>query len=264
MRPSRLLHLLRLCVLIPAALWALAAAAHPDGPHGPAHGQRKSVVLVHGAFADGSCWSEVIRLLQAQGVSVVSVQNPLASLAGDVAATQRVIEQQTAPVVLVAHSWGGMVITEAGVHPKVAALVYVAAFAPDVGESVAQLLQPYPAPEWLGGIVQDSAGYQTLDEPTFLRHFAPDLPNRQARALSAAQGPTFGGTLVERTNFAAWRTKPTTYLLAEDDRIIPPLLQQAMAARASGTTTRLDAGHLLMLNRPARVAQAILAAVHAR
>jgi pimeloyl-ACP methyl ester carboxylesterase len=257
MKPS----ILRRTLALLAALWLSALPAHSiEARHGPG-GHDKTVVLVHGAFADGSCWSEVIRLLQGHGVKVVSVQNPLASLSGDVSATHRVVDQQTTPVVLVAHSWGGVVITEAGMNPKVTSLVYVAAFAPDVGDSVFGLLQAFPRPPWLAGIVQDSGGYQTLGEETFLNYFAPGLPLRQARTLFAVQGPTFGGTLTDRTSMAAWRSKPSTYVVAEDDQIIPPELQRAMASRIRARTTSVAAGHLVILTHPAKVAQAILAAV---
>jgi pimeloyl-ACP methyl ester carboxylesterase len=224
----------------------------------------KTVVMVHGAFADGSCWADVIRILQARGVNVVAVQNPLVSLAGDAAAAQRIIDQQTQPVVLVGHSWGGVVITEAGVNPKVTALVYVAAFGPDVGESVYSLLQAYPAPAWLSGIVQDAAGFQTLNRDTFLNAFAPDLPARQAQTLFAVQGPTFGGTLFETATMTAWRSKPSWYVVADDDQIIPPALQRSMASRMRARTSSAPASHLVILSHPEKVARAILEAVRAR
>jgi pimeloyl-ACP methyl ester carboxylesterase len=244
-------------VALAGALWlgALPVQAAADAD--------KTVVLVHGAFADGSCWSDVIRLLQARGVNVVSVQNPLVSLAGDVAATNRVLDQQKSPVVLVAHSWGGVVVTEAGVHPRVSALVYAAAFAPDIGNSVYGLLQAYPVPPWLGGIDEDGGGYQTLNREAFLTWFAPDLPTRQAQGLFAVQGPTFKGTLFETTTAAAWRSKPAWYVVAENDQIIPPDLQRDMAGRISARTSTVPAGHLVMLSHPARVVQAILAALRA-
>lgn len=245
---------LLLCLLAAPALRAATPSAAPE----------KTVVLVHGAFADGSCWVDVIRLLQAAGVKVVAVQNPLASLAGDVAAVQRVVNQQTTPVVLVAHSWGGMVATEAGVNPKVESLVYVAAFAPEVGQSIASMLAAYPPAPWAGELQADEAGFLTMPMATFLRDFAPDLPLRQAQALQAVQGPTFQATLGEAVTQAAWQSKPARYLVAEDDRIIPPDLQRQMAARMGARTTRLAAGHLLMLSHPAVVAQAILAAVRGR
>lgn len=224
----------------------------------------RTVVLVHGAFADGSCWSEVIRLLQAAGVKVVSVQNPLTSLAADVIATQRVINQQGTPVVLVGHSWGGMVITEAGNHPKVSSLVYVAAFAPDVGSSAAALLQPYPPAPWLADTVADEAGNLTLSQPAFLKYFVPDLPVRQAKALWAVQVPTFHGTLVEPVTQAAWRSKPSWFVIAEKDGIIHPDLQRATSARMKARVTSLRSGHVPMLSQPYRVAAVILDAVRAR
>jgi len=254
---------LRFAALLAAVSLIAISARAADGSDIHRAPPDKTVVLVHGAFADGSCWNEVIRLLQGQGVKVVSVQNPLATLAGDVDAVNRVIEQQAQPVVLVGHSWGGFVVTHAGVNPKVKSLVYVAAFAPDVGDSVFSLLQAYPAPPWLGGIVQDSAGYQTLSEPAFLNHFATGLPTHQARTLFAVQAPTFGGTLYESATAAAWRGKPSWYLVADADQIIPADLQRSMAARMRARTASVPAGHLVILSQPARVAATILAAMRA-
>ena len=254
--------LLALMVLILRPGWAFSGhgAEHSRWGQGPA----RTVVLVHGAFADGSCWGDVIRLLQAEGVKVVSVQNPLSSLAADVAATNRVLNQQTEPVVLVGHSWGGAVITEAGAHPKVDNLVYVAAFAPDVGLSVSELLQPYPPAPWLGDTVADEAGNLILNQSAFLKYFVPDLPVRQARALWSVQVPTFYGTLSDRTTQAAWRSKPSWYVLAEQDKIINPDLQRAMSASMGARVTSLRSGHVPMLSQPHRVAAVILSAVRGR
>lgn len=254
--------LLSLVVLLSCPAWAFFGHEAEGGRW--AHKPARTVVLVHGAFADGSCWVEVIRLLQAEGVKVVSVQNPLSSLAADVTATQRVLNQQTEPVVLVGHSWGGMVITEAGTHPKVSALVYVAAFAPDIGLSVAEMLQPYPPAPWLGDTMADEAGNLTLNQSAFLKYFAPDLPARQARALWSVQVPTFQGTLVEKATQVAWSGKPSWYVLAEQDKIINPDLQRAMSARMGARVTPIRSGHLPMLSHPHGVASVILNAVRGR
>jgi pimeloyl-ACP methyl ester carboxylesterase len=259
--------LLRLLFAIAALLFQGQAWAHADGwddqrRWGPK--PSRTVVLVHGAFADGSCWGDVISLLQAEGVKVISVQNPLSSLSDDVAATHRVLNQQTQPVVLVGHSWGGMVITQAGTHPKVDSLVYVAAFGPDTGMSVAGMLQPYPPAPWLGDTIADEAGNLTLSPTAFVKYFVPDLPRRQASALAAVQVPTFRGTLIDVATQVAWHTKPSWYLLAEQDQIINPDLQRVMSARMNARVKSIRSGHVPMLSHPHRVVAMILDAVHGR
>ena len=222
---------------------------------------RRSVVLVHGAFADGSCWDEVIRLLQARGVEVTAVQNPLNSLAGDVHAMNKVLNQQTRPVVLVGHSWGGMVITEGGEHPKVDSLVYVAAFAPERGLSVAALLSNLPPPPWLSDLHSDEEDYSVIGRAAYQTYFAQDLPGVRSRALAAAQVQTFRGTLIEAATRTAWETKPSWYVLAEQDRFIPPPLQEQMALRIGARVTRVAASHVVMISQPQRVADVIIEAV---
>lgn len=253
-RTRRLLSQALITASMLGAPFAIASEpAHRLAPHAP----KKTVVLVHGAFADGSCWDEVIRLLQADGVEVVAVQNPLSTLAGDAAAATRVINQQTRPVVLVGHSWGGMVITEAGVHPKVESLVYVAAFSPDVGLSVASMLQPYPAAPWLGQLVPDEVGQLTLSTKAFVTYFAQDLPLARAKALAAVQVPTYHGTLAEPATQTAWRGKPSWYVVAEQDHIIPPDLQRVMAARMNARVSTVPASHVVMISQPQQVVKAI-------
>ena len=228
----------------------------------PARGApaNKTVVLVHGAFADGSSWDKVIPLLQAKGLKVVAVQNPLTSLADDVAATKRVIDDQTTPVILVGHSWGGTVITQAGEDTKVAALVYVAAFAPDEGQSTADLGRGLPPPPGSTSIQSDVAGYLYVTPEGVVRDFAPDLPVIQARAMAATQGPISGKTFEEKVSMAAWRTKPSWYIVAEKDRMIQPDLERAMARKIKATTTSLPTSHVAMLARPKDVAAVILRA----
>lgn len=221
-----------------------------------------NVVLVHGAFADGSSWDKVIPLLEARGLHVVAVQNPLSSLADDTAATQRAIDQQTGPVVLVGHSWGGAVITQAGNDNKVKALVYVAALVPDSGVSVNDLFRSQPAPAVVvaGGLNKDSANFLTLSTDAVVKDFAQDLPPAQARILAATQGPWFAGALDDKVSTAAWHTKPSWYLVANQDRMIDPRAEDVMAKKIGATTTHVNSSHVPMLSQPKAVADAIIAA----
>src|SRR3984893_12488849 len=221
---------------------------------------QKTVVLVHGAFADGSSWEKVIPLLQAKGLKVVAVQNPLTSLADDVAATKRALDAQNGPVVLVGHSWAGTVITEAGVHETVAALVYVAAFAPDVGESTADLGKGSPPPPGFETIKPDAAGFLFLTPEGVAKNFAPDLPAAQTKVMAATQGPIFGKTFDEKVTNAAWKTKPSWYIVAAKDRMIQPDVERAMAKKINATTTTLPTSHVPMLSRPRDVEAVIVAA----
>ena len=220
----------------------------------------KSVVLVHGAFADGSSWAKVIPLLQAKGLNVIAVQNPLSSLAADVDAARRAIEAQTGPVILVGHSYGGVVITQAGVHPKVAALVYVAAFAPPKGESVNGLGKGQPAPPWSGSIKADSGGYLSLMPEGIAKFFAQDLPAKEIAILAATQGATFGGAFDDKVTETAYAAKPSWYVVAKQDRMIPPDLEMAMAKAANAKITAVESSHVAMLSKPKEVAEVILAA----
>jgi pimeloyl-ACP methyl ester carboxylesterase len=219
-----------------------------------------NVVLVHGAFADGSSWNKVIPLLEARGLHVVAVQNPLSSLTDDTAATKRVIEQQDGPVILVGHSWGGAVISEAGNDEKVKALVYVAAVAPDNGQSLNDLTKGQPSPPWASQLRKDSTGYLTLSTEGITHDFAQDLPATEARLIAATQGPWFAGCLDEKVQKAAWHSKPSTFVIPNQDHMIDPRLQQAMAAGAGATVVRVDSSHVVMLSQPQVVADAIIAA----
>jgi pimeloyl-ACP methyl ester carboxylesterase len=223
----------------------------------------KTVVLVHGAFADGSSWDKVIPLLQAKGLKVVAVQNPLTSLADDVAATRRVIDGQSGPVILVGHSWGGTVITEAGSHGKVAALVYVAAFAPDAGQATSDLGKGGPPPPGSGSIRPDSAGFLSLTPEGVARDFAQDLPAALTRVMAVTQGPIFARTFDEKVTNAAWKSKPSWFIVAGKDRMIQPDLERAMAKKINARTTALPTSHVPMLSRPGDVAAVILAAANA-
>jgi pimeloyl-ACP methyl ester carboxylesterase len=221
---------------------------------------QKTVVLVHGAFADGSSWEKVIPLLQAKGLKVIAVQNPLTSLADDVAAAKRVIDSQSGPVILVGHSWGGTVITEAGGNAKVAALVYVAAFAPDAGQSTSELGKDLPAPPGSSSIRPDGSGYLYLTPEGVAKDFAQDLPPAQTKVMGATQGPVAAKSFDEKVTNAAWKSKPSWFIVAENDRMIQPDLERAMAKKINAKTTSLPASHAAMLSRPNDVAAVILEA----
>ena len=193
----------------------------------------RNIVLVHGLFADGSCWSEVIARLQAAGLNVTSVQNPLTTLDDAVAETQRVLDRQDGPTVLVGHSFAGMIVTEAGVDPKVSALVYVAARAPDAGEDYTALAKKFPTPPASAGIVFDGDEGR-LTEAAFLRDFAGDLPEARARVLYAVQQPFHKALLTGKTKHAAWRSKPSFYAVSTEDRTINPDLA-AVHGQAHGS-----------------------------
>jgi pimeloyl-ACP methyl ester carboxylesterase len=235
---------------------ALNAAAAPAGD--------TTVVLVHGAFADGSSWDKVIPILHAKGLKVVSVQNPLSSLADDVAAAKRVIDAQTGKVVLVGHSWGGMVITEAGTSDKIKALVYVAAFAPSEGEAAAALGKNYAVPPGVGTFQADAGGYLWLPADSVAKNFAQDVPPATAALIAATQGPIAAKAFGDVTTVAAWRTKPSYYIVAANDRMIAPELEAAFAKKINAVTTTLRSSHVPMVSQPAKVAEVILAAVNAK
>lgn len=243
-----------------AAAISSAASAAGAAPPPAADASKTTVVLVHGAFADGSAWDKVVPLLQARGLHVVSVQNPLTSLADDVAATRRALDMQTGPVVLVGHSWGGVVISEIGQHERVKALVYVAAFAPSEGQSVADLARDYPTPEGSGFLVADKEGFVTMSAEGMAKHFAQDVPAAQTRIMAATQGPVRGKSFEEKATVAAWKTRPSWYVLTEQDHMIQPALQQAMAQKISAHIVKLPTSHVPQLSRPRQVADAILAA----
>lgn len=225
----------------------------------PVVSRANNVVLVHGLFADGSSWSEVISLLQARGLAVTSVQNPLTTLDEAVAATRKVLDRQDGPTVLAGHSFGGMIVTEAGIHPKVSALAYVAARAPDAGEDYAALAKRFPTPPASAGIVFDGDEGR-LSERAFLRDFAGDLPEARARVLYAAQEPFHRTLLAGRTSVAAWRTKPSFYAISTEDRTIDPSLQQFMAKRMNAATIELRSSHVSLISHPHEIAALIMKA----
>jgi len=220
----------------------------------------RNVVLVHGAFADGSSWSKVIPLLEKAGLNAVAVQNPLTSLADDLAATKRAIAQQDGAVILVGHSWAGAVITEAGTDPKVAGLVYVAAFAPDVGEVVGDLGKDFPPPPGGAELRPAGDGYLTLTTKGVMEDFAPDLPVPQRRLIAATQGATNSAVFGAKVTNAAWKTKPTWYVVAANDRMIQPDLERKFAKTMNAKTLTLPSSHVAMLSHPAEVAKLIIEA----
>lgn len=240
-----------------AALNATAAPADSTAPHQP------TVVLVHGAFADGSTWNQVIALLQAKGLKVVAVQNPLTSLAEDVAVTRRALDRESGPVVLVGHSYGGVVITEAGQQDNVKALVYVAAYAPAENQSIADLNKDYPTPSGFAHLVADKAGFLTLTPEGVSRHLAQDVALAQTQLMAATQKPTQGKNFEDKVTVAGWKTKPSWYLISERDHMLQPDLQRAMAQRMQARVRSLPAGHTPQLSRPEDVAATILAATEA-
>jgi pimeloyl-ACP methyl ester carboxylesterase len=214
----------------------------------------KNIVLVHGAWADGNSWAKVIPLLEKRGLHVVAVQNPLSSLADDVAAAKRAIDAQDGPVVLVGHSYGGAVITEAGSNPKVVRLVYVAAFAPDTGESVGSTAKDF-APPPVGAEVKPIAdGYLILTRKGVLEDFAQDLSFVEKQVLAATQAPTSGSVFAAPMGDAAWRHKPTWYVVAENDRMINPDYERFAAKRMGAKTLALPTSHVPMLAKPSEVA----------
>ena len=229
----------------------------------PADSARPSVVIVHGAFADGSDWAKVIPLLQAKGLHVVAVQNPLSSLADDAAATKRVIDAQPGKVVLVGHSWGGTVITQAGEHPKVSALVYVAAFAPDVGQATGELGKGFPAAPGLAHLTHDATGWLSLTPEGMAKHFAQDQPAETTAVMAATQGWIAGDTFGQKVSAAAWKTRPSWYLLTEDDHMLVPEQQRAMAKAINAKLSTVRSSHVPQQSQPAKVAAVILEAAMA-
>ena len=218
---------------------------------------RRNVVLVHGGFVDGSGWQGVYESLSRDGFRVSIVQNPTLSLEGDVEVTQQIIDAQDGPVVLVGHSYGGAVITEAGAHPNVAALAYIAAFAPDEGESVNSLLAGFPADAPQPPILPPKDGFLFLDRNKFHASFAADLPAGQAAFMADSQVPWGVGALGGAVTEPAWRTKPSWYLVATEDRMIPPPAQHAMAEKIGATLTEVAASHSVYLSQPEAVATLI-------
>jgi len=222
-----------------------------------------SIVLVHGGFVDGSGWQGVYNLLKKDGYSVSIVQNPTLSLADDVAVTKRALAAQSGPVVLVGHSYGGAVITEAGNDPKVAALVYITAFAPDRGESVSTLIKDPPPGAPVPPILPPQDGFLFLDRAKFAASFAADVDARTAQFMADSQVPWGVAALSGAITEPAWRSKPSWYLIATDDRMIPPPAQQLMSKRAGSTVVEVKGSHAVYVSQPSAVAAIIEKAAHA-
>lgn len=234
-----------------AAVAMMFAGAAQAGP------PVKNIVLVHGAFADGSSWGKVIPLLQAKGFVVTSVQHPMTTLADDVAAVRRALAVQDGPVILAGHSWGGAVISEAGGDPKVAGLVYVAAFAPDAGETLNGLAKGQPPMPAIAALIVDQQGFGRLPTDAVLKFFVQDLPRAEGLVVAATQGPAHVGLFETKLTTAAWRTKPSWYLVAKRDGTIAPNAERFFAARMKATVTEIDSDHVIMLSKPNDVAKAI-------
>jgi len=222
----------------------------------------RNVVLVHGLFADGSSWSEVIARLQSAGITATAVQNPLTTLQDAVAETRRVLAEQDGPTVLVGHSFSGVLVSETGTDPKVTALVYVAARAPDAGEDYSALAERFPTPPAAAGIVFDGE-IGRLTEKAFLRDFAGDVPREKARVLYAVQQPFHNALTAEKTTQAAWHSKPSFYAVSTQDRTIDPDLERFMAKRMKAHTIELQSSHLSLVSHSKEIADLILQAAAA-
>jgi pimeloyl-ACP methyl ester carboxylesterase len=223
-----------------------------------------SIVLVHGAFADGSCWSKIIPLLEKQGYTVTAVQEPLTSIADDIATTRRVIDAQKGPVVVVGHSYGGAVITGAAAgSPNVKALVYVNAFAPDEGDKITVGSEKFAQPALNSALVPDSAGFLYVDRARFHEDFCADLPAADARVMAATQKPLSGSVFEATVSGAAWKSIPSWYIVGTNDRAINPDFERFLAKRMKAQTTEIKASHVTFLSHPAEVAKVIAEAATA-
>lgn len=241
-----------------AALALSAQTAHLTAQSQPQSSTaRPTIVLVHGGFVDGSGWEGVFQLLRKDGYNVAIVQNPTISLAGDVAATKSVIDAQPGPVVLVGHSYGGAVITEAGNDPKVAALVYITAFAPDNGQSVDALIKTFPAGGPQPPILPPRDGFLYLDKAKFAAAFAGDVDAKTAAFMAESQVPWGLDALTGSVTQAAWKSKPSWYLIATEDKMIPPDAQRFMSKRAGAKVVETKGSHAIYVSRPAPVAELI-------
>ncbi|MGF6727224.1 pimeloyl-ACP methyl ester carboxylesterase [Paraburkholderia sp. GAS41] len=245
-----------------AALLSASTSNAQDSiaPVGPV----KNIVLVHGLFADGSSWAKVIPLLQAKGYHVTAVQNPTTSLDADVDAVKRALAQQDGPTLLVAHSYGGMVISQAGDDPKVAGLVYIAARAPDAGEDYPALTKKFPPAPASAGLQWSSDGYGKLSEQAFVNDFAGDLPKEEAETYYAVQQPIGKQITMAKTTVAAWHDKPTWYAVSTEDRTINSDLERFMANRMHAHTIEIRSSHVSLISHPADVADLILEAAAAQ
>jgi pimeloyl-ACP methyl ester carboxylesterase len=243
---------------------AVALMGTPSAKGSPISNQppppARNVVLVHGAYADGSCWADVIPFLQGRGLNVASVQNPLRTLEEDVSTARRTLGLMDGPTVLVGHSYSGMIVTEAGADPKVTALVYIAARAPDADEDFTALAAKFPTPPASAGLIKGADGYSQLSEDAFLNDFAQDVDPARARVLCAVQGRVSSELFKGKTTQAAWRTKPSFYAVSTNDRTISPDLERFLAKRMNATTIELDASHLSIVSKAKDVSDLIITA----
>lgn len=252
------------------AVAATAAVSLAAAPVSFAAEAAKTVVFVHGAFADGSSWNKVIPLLQAEGLKTIAVQNPLTSLSDDVAFTERALKNAEGPVVLVGHSWGGMVITEAGGHDKVKSLVYVSAFAPSKGEHIHDILdeahkvKKIPKVKGFVKPIVDEDGFIRLSEETIIKYFASDLPAEEAKLIAASQGKLHKDGLDQAVTKAAWELKPSWFVVSGNDQMIAPDVMRKAAAKIEAKTVELPTSHVPMLSQPEDVARVILEAANAK
>ncbi len=249
-----------LATTVAALAFAQGAMAQDNTPKTTAPGAVRNIVLVHGLYADGSSWEKVIPLLQAKGYHVTSVQNPTTSFDADVDAVKRALAQQDGPTLLVAHSYGGMVITQAGDDPKVSGLVYIAARAPDAGEDYPALTRKFPAAPASAGLQWSADGYGKLSEQAFVNDFAGDLPKKEAEAYYAVQQPMGKAITMAKTTVAAWRDKPTWYAVSTEDRTINSDLERFMAKRMGAHTIEIPSSHVSLISHPKEVANLILQA----
>jgi len=241
------------CCFFPVMFTELIMIASPSNS--------ATVVLVHGAWGDASSWRSVISLLLKRGVSVVAVQNPTSSLLADVEATRHALNEIDGPVVLAGHSWGGTVITEAGDDPKVKALVFVAAFAPDIGQSTGDQVAAHPAPPGLGEVSADRSGSYMMSVNGWINAVAQDLPEEDARILAATQPPLGASTFSDKVSKAGWANRKNWYVISTEDRAVSVELQRELAKKLNARTTELKASHMSLLSQPEAVAAVILEAV---
>lgn len=223
----------------------------------------KNIVIVHGAFADASGWEGVFKILQGRGYHVTMVQNPLTSLEDDAAATERILDKQDGPTILVGHSWGGAVITQAGVHSKVAGLVYVAAFVPDLGESALDLIKTAPPAAENGILPPDEKGFVWYDQAKYHAGFAADISKEKAEFMFASQGPIAVKCFVTPLNQVAWKTKPSYAIVATEDKSINPVIERSMYKRAGCIVSEIKGSHVIFMSNAKAVADVIETAANA-
>ena len=238
---------------------------NPDGLSVTQEAEKPTIVLIHGAFADGSSWNKVIPILQKKGYKTIAVQNPLTSLTDDVAFTERALAEATGKVILVGYSYGGVVITQAGNNEKVAALVYVSAYAPDEGQSIEDIekdaheIKKIPnVPGLADPIVAD--GFIRLKDDAVIKHFAQDLPEQEARLIAAGQGRFHNSCIKAKVTHPAWKNKPSYFVVAENDHIIAPEIERQAAKKLNAKTISVPSSHVAMLAQPEKVAALILKA----